>query len=121
MRPSPTFRLFTLAVLLSGCTGTAPAALEAPAPPVHAERVEPSEIVPTSLATAEILANRQSNMRSETAGRVVSVLVEAGDRVDEGQVLLLEGRQSPVQRLQLGVTPSHGHGEQYEDRDSEGI
>lgn len=88
MRPSPTFRLFTLAVLLSGCTGTAPAALEAPAPPVHAERVEPSEIVPTSLATAEILANRQSNMRSETAGRVVSVLVEAGDRVDEGQVLL---------------------------------
>ena len=27
-------------------------------------------------------------MRSETAGRVVNVLVEAGDRVEEGQVLL---------------------------------
>jgi RND family efflux transporter MFP subunit len=44
--------------------------------------------VPTSAATAEILANRQANLRSETAGRVVAVLVEAGERVEDGQVLL---------------------------------
>jgi len=71
-----------------GCTGTAPAATEAPAPPVHAAVIEPEAVTPISTATAEILANRQSNMRSETAGRVVDVSVEAGDRVAEGEVLL---------------------------------
>jgi membrane fusion protein (multidrug efflux system) len=71
-----------------GCTGTAPAAVEAPAPPVHAVTIRPEPVVPTSLATAEILANRQSNIRSETAGRVVAVLIEAGDRVEDNQVLL---------------------------------
>jgi membrane fusion protein (multidrug efflux system) len=78
--------LFTAAAV--GCTGTAPAAIEAPPPPVHAATIEPEAVTPTSMATAEILANRQSNMRSETAGRVVDVLIEAGDRVEEGQVLL---------------------------------
>ncbi len=71
-----------------GCTGTAPAATEAPPPPVHAATIEPEAVTPTSVATAEILANRQSHMRSETAGRVVDVLVEAGDRVERGQVLV---------------------------------
>jgi membrane fusion protein (multidrug efflux system) len=71
-----------------GCTETAPAATEAPPPPVHAAIIEPEAVTPISVATAEILANRQSHMRSETAGRVVDVLVEAGDRVEEGQVLL---------------------------------
>jgi membrane fusion protein (multidrug efflux system) len=71
-----------------GCTETAPAAVEAPPPPVHAATIEPEAVTPISTATAEILANRQSNMRSETAGRVVDVLVEAGDRAEEGQVLL---------------------------------
>ena len=55
---------------------------------MHAATIEPQAVIPTSVATAEILANRHSNLRSETAGRVVDVLVEAGDRVDEGQVLL---------------------------------
>lgn len=95
--PSPSRFLWPSLCLLSSlsgaaggiaCTGTAPAATEAPAPPVHAATVEPEAITPISTATAEILANRQSNMRSETAGRVVEVLVEAGDRAKEGQVLL---------------------------------
>jgi RND family efflux transporter MFP subunit len=72
----------------SACTGTAPAATEAPPPPVHAATIELEPVTPISSATAEILANRQSNMRSETAGRVVDVLVEAGDRAKEGDVLL---------------------------------
>ena len=71
-----------------GCTGTAPAATEAPPPPVHAATIELETVTPISSATAEILANRQSNMRSETAGRVVGVSVEAGDRVKEGDVLV---------------------------------
>jgi RND family efflux transporter MFP subunit len=83
------FMLFwCLAVAAIGCTGTAPAATEAPPPPVYAATIEPESVTPVSTSTAEILANRQSNMRSETAGRVVDVLVEAGDRVKEGQILL---------------------------------
>ena len=80
--------LLLLAAAGIGCTGTAPAAVVAPPPPVHAAAIEPKAVTPISTATAEILANRQSNMRSETAGRVVDVLVEAGDRAEEGQVLL---------------------------------
>lgn len=80
--------LMPFAFAAAGCTGTAPAATEPPPPPVHAVTIEPEAVTPTSIATAEILANRQSNMRSETAGRVVDVLVEAGERVEDGQVLL---------------------------------
>ena len=80
--------LLLLAAAGIGCTGTTPAAVQAPPPPVHAAAIEPEAVTPISTATAEILANRQSNMRSETAGRVVDVLVEAGDRAEEGQVLL---------------------------------
>jgi HlyD family secretion protein len=72
----------------AGCTGTAPAATEAPPPPVHAQEVALAPVTPQSTATAEILANRQSNMRSETAGAVVDVRIEVGDRVEAGQVLL---------------------------------
>ena len=77
-----------MACLALGCTSTAPAATEAPAPPVHAATIVPEAVTPISTSTAEILANRQSNLRSETAGRVVDMLIEAGDRVEEGQVLL---------------------------------
>jgi RND family efflux transporter MFP subunit len=80
--------LMLFAFAAAGCTGSAPAATEPPPPPVHAATIEPEAVTPTSVATAEILANRHSNMRSETAGRVVDVLVEAGERVEEGQVLL---------------------------------
>ena len=88
MRRSRTCCFIVLIAPAIGCTGTAPAALEAPPPPVYAVAIQPTEVVPTSIATAEILANRQSDLRSEIAGRVMEVLVEAGDRVEEGQVLL---------------------------------
>lgn len=88
MRSLVTWLLLALVTPVAGCTGTAPAAVQAPPPPVHAVTVKREGVVPTSVATAEILANRESNLRSETAGRVVAVLAEAGDRVEEGQVLL---------------------------------
>jgi membrane fusion protein (multidrug efflux system) len=55
---------------------------------VHAVTVTPESVVPTSAATAEILANREANLRSETAGRVVAVEVEPGQRVDAQEVML---------------------------------
>ena len=88
MRSLATWLLLSLVIAVTGCTGTAPAAVQAPPPPVHAVTVKLEPIVPLSIATAEILAKRQAYLRSETAGRVVSVLVEAGDHVTEGQVLL---------------------------------
>lgn len=93
--------ILVLAVLAaSGCTGTAPAATEAPAPPVNAAKIEAEAVTPSSVATAEILANRHSTMRSETAGRVVDVLVEAGERVKGGQVLLRLDVGRPVSAAQ---------------------
>lgn len=77
-----------IVMLAMGCTDTAPAAVEAPPPPVHAVTIQPEMVIPTSVAIAEILANRQAHLRSETAGRVVAVLVESGERVEEGEVLL---------------------------------
>lgn len=88
MRALATCLVLALLVLGAGCTGTAPAAVHAPPPPVHAVTVAPQTVVPRSMATAQILANRESNLRSETAGRVVAVMADAGERVEEGQVLL---------------------------------
>ena len=71
-----------------GCTDETPAAVEAPPPPVNAVTLEPQSVIPRSFATAELLANRHANLSSETAGRVVAVLVAPGERVESGQVLL---------------------------------
>ncbi len=88
MRAVGTSLLLAVCGFTLGCEGTAPAAVQARPPPVHAVTVKREPIVPTSTATAEILANRQANMRSETAGRVVFVMTDVGDRVEEGEVLL---------------------------------
>ena len=93
----------------AGCAAEAPAASEPPPPPVHAKILEPEAMTPTSTSTAEILANRQSDMRSETSGRVVAVYVEAGDRVEGAEVLLRldVGRTaSAVQAAQAAVAQS---------------
>ncbi len=87
--PSWLFASFCLALAVCvGCTETVPAATEAAAPPVYVATIQPEAITPISTATSEILANRHASLRSETAGRVVDLLVEAGDRATEGQVLL---------------------------------
>lgn len=105
----------------SGCTTEAPTAAEPPPPPVHAKILEPEAMTPTSTSTAEILANRQSDMRSETSGRVVAVYVEAGDRVEVADVLLRldVGRTaSAVQAAQAAVAQSDARLQQAE-RESE--
>lgn len=84
-----------------GCTGTAPAATEPPPPPVHAVTIEAQTVSPTSTSTAEILANREASLRSETAGKVVDVRVEAGDHVEEGQILLRLDVGRPASAVQV--------------------
>ncbi len=98
-----------LAAVGAACTGTAPAATESAAPPVHAVTIETELITPVSRATAEILANREANLRAETAGRVVDVLVEAGQRVEAGQVLVrldVDRPASAVQAAKAAVAQS---------------
>lgn len=109
--------LVTVVAIALGCTGEAPAAVEAPPPPVHAVTLRTEALVPTSTATAEILANRQANLRAETAGRVVAVSVDAGQRVEEGDVLvrLDVGRPaSAVQAARATVAQSHARLDQAE-------
>ncbi|MGB5703086.1 MAG: hypothetical protein WBM48_09740, partial [Polyangiales bacterium] len=62
MRALATWLILALLVAGVGCSGTAPAAVQAPPPPVHAVTVKPQAVVPRAIATAEILANRQSNL-----------------------------------------------------------
>ena len=101
--------LCLLVPVAAGCSPKAPAAVQAAPPPVHAVTLKPEVVVPRSVATAEILANRESKMRSETAGRVVAVLADAGERVKQGQVLLRldVGRPaSAAQAARAGVAQS---------------
>ena len=86
-----------LVAIALGCENDGPVATEPPPPPVHVKTVEPEPITPTSTATAEVLANRESDMRAETQGRIVAVYVDAGDRVEAGDVLI---------RLDVGRTAS---------------
>jgi membrane fusion protein (multidrug efflux system) len=70
---------------------------------VHAVTIEQERMTPTSVATAEILANREALLRSETAGRVVAVSVETGDRVDEGDVLVRLDVGRPASAVQAAA------------------
>jgi membrane fusion protein (multidrug efflux system) len=109
MRLSRSWLLATPILWALGCTEESPTTVEAPAPPVYAVTLQPEAVTPMSFATAELLANRHANLRSETAGRVVAVLVEPGERVESGEVLLRldVGRpRSAVQAAKAAVAQS---------------
>ncbi len=89
-------RVLVAAVALSACGGSNPApgagspplASEPPAPlPVETIRVE-ARILPTTVAAAgSVRARRESAIGAEISGRILSVLVDVGDEVDEGDEL----------------------------------
>jgi RND family efflux transporter MFP subunit len=109
--------LLTVVAIALGCTNEAAPTVEAPPPPVHAATLRTETIVPTSTATAEILPNREANLRAETAGRVVALEVDAGERVEEGDVLvrLDVGRPaSAVRAAQAAVAQGSARLEQAE-------
>ncbi len=95
--------------LFAACGEPTPEASEPLPPPVHAKTTEASSLTPIATATTEILANREAQLRSEAAGRVLAVFVEPGQRVKEGEVLLRldVGRtESAVQAAQAAVAQS---------------
>jgi HlyD family secretion protein len=66
---------------------------------VRVEAIQERDLVSTITATGMIRARRQVNISSDEMGRVVELLVDEGDEVEQGQVLL---RLEPTQ-LQAAV------------------
>lgn len=85
-------------VALAACSGST-ASTQAPAQeakveekaqegvPVETARVEQGEMTAHYAATAALEAEREAKLVSEVAGTVLELLVEEGDRVQQGQVL----------------------------------
>lgn len=78
---------------LTACGGAAPAQASAATPaaprgtPVEVVEVVRGELAPNYVATGTLEARREAVLLAETAGEVVSIEVEEGDRVVAGQVL----------------------------------
>src|SRR6056297_2518013 len=75
-------------------------------PSVRTETVERRNLVSTVSASGNIRARRQVDISSDISARVVELLVEEGDEVEEGQVLLrLERTQfaAALQRAQASL------------------
>lgn len=83
-----------LVLLLAGCKGEASQAAplrpadESPAMRVGTAQVQARAVPRTLSITGTLLANQQSDVTPIVAGRVVEVLVERGDVVEEGAPLL---------------------------------
>jgi len=78
-----------LSSLLCGCDTSplAPTSERLPAPPVHVALAALETVQSVAMAIGETRARRDAMLRAEAAGRVVSLEVEIGDEVTEGQVL----------------------------------
>lgn len=83
-----------IVLALSGCKGEVPAAAplrpadESPAVRVGTAAIQSRAIPRTLAVTGTLLANQQSDVTPIVAGRVVEVLVERGDVVEEGAPLI---------------------------------
>jgi len=92
-----------IAVVVLGILGSAAVAgvlrSQERAVEVRAEEIRERDLVATITATGMIRARRQVNISSDEMGRVVELLVDEGDEVDQGDVLL---RLDPIQ-LQASV------------------
>lgn len=93
-----------LAGVLAGCQpgegggqveeGEAPAGEEAPAIPVEVATASRGDIVAVYSSTAPVEAFAEAEVVAKVGGEVIEILVEEGQRVDEGQVLArLDGRR----------------------------
>lgn len=74
---------------------------------VRVEEIQAREISSTITATGQIRARNQVNISSEVMGRVVSLLVEEGDEVEAGDLLLtIDPRQAEaaVARAQASLS-----------------
>ncbi len=100
-------------VLLNGCGQSDASAKNAkseqdeaePKSAVQVQSVEQGELVRVLTGTATLEARRSATVVSETGGEVRSLLVEEGDRVQQGQVLaLLDAQRARLSMAQQAAT-----------------
>lgn len=84
--------LVLLGLVLPGCGGSS-------GPPATTVRVTRGDLVETASASGTIAPDRQVEVRSRTSGEVLEVLVEEGDRVEEGTLLLRLDTTDPERAL----------------------
>ena len=82
--------LFIAAVVwsLSGCGSTAEVEQIPPPPPVHLDLAVSAPRVPIARGTAELEPLRRATLSVEAPGRVVALMIENGQRVEAGDILL---------------------------------
>jgi len=76
-------------ILLSGCSRTGPveAAAPAAAPTVPVARVEAQDLTHNLVLTAEFKPFQEIDLMAKAAGFIKEIRVDAGDRVQEGQLI----------------------------------
>ena len=73
-----------------------------PAVPVEVAAVAAGKLAPSYVATTNLEAEREAQVRAEVAGEVVAVLVEEGDHVEAGQVLArIDGKKQAIELRQV--------------------
>ena len=79
--------LFSAAVLFAGCGGAEEEAVEEGPIPVEVTRLEKRMVSPTLNYTGGIEGARRASLGAEIQGRVERFHADAGDRVEEGELL----------------------------------
>lgn len=111
-RSLPILSLLLLTFPLSSCQNNSPQAAAPPAVPVKLQVVQPSPVIASSQFIGTLESAEKVDLRPETQGRIVSVLVQPGDRVAPGTPVLTiqPGQTVPqLQSAQAGVNAAQAH------------
>ncbi|GAB6179526.1 efflux RND transporter periplasmic adaptor subunit [Desulfotomaculum defluvii] len=98
--------LLILAVFMTGCGKEAPKAQEEKLVPVETTKISTKDLNHTLNTTGEVIAGADVNVMPKVSGRVQRVMVNVGDKVHNGQVLLqLEGNdaQNALSQAEAGL------------------
>lgn len=105
-RSLPILSVFLLTLPLASCRDSTTQASAPPAVPVKSQIVQPGTVVESSQFVGTLESAAEVDLRPETQGRIVKVLVQPGDRVNPGTLILTiqPGQTVPqLQSAQAGV------------------
>ncbi|HEY9657368.1 MAG TPA: biotin/lipoyl-binding protein, partial [Allocoleopsis sp.] len=77
-----------LTLPLASCRGDSPESAAPPAVPVKLQVVQSSTVIQSSQFVGTLESTAKVDLRPETQGRIVNVLVQPGDRVNSGTPIL---------------------------------
>jgi RND family efflux transporter MFP subunit len=109
-RSFPILSLFLLALPLASCGDNSTQSAAPPIVPVKLQVVQPSTVIESSQFVGTLESAAKVDLRAETQGQIVNVLVQPGDRVEPGTPILtiqpgqtvpqLEGAEAGVNAAQ---------------------